>query len=57
MPAVKSNASEIKKSFDKRVEIVFLFTGLNEKHVCKNTDARAGQWTYVHLAARLPSFW
>jgi hypothetical protein len=28
MPAVKSNASEIKKSFDKRGEIVFLFAGL-----------------------------
>jgi len=38
--------------------MVFPFGGYeNENHVCTNAEARAIQWTYVHLGARLPSFW
>jgi hypothetical protein len=29
----------------------------NENHVCTNAEARAIQWIYVHLDARLPSRW
>jgi len=38
--------------------MVFPFGGYeNENHICTNAEARAIQWTYVHLDACLPSFW
>jgi hypothetical protein len=47
-----------KNNFDKGGEILFLLCRRkNENHVCKNAEARAGQWLDGHLPARLPSFW
>jgi hypothetical protein len=50
--------SRAKNNFDKCGKMLFLNVGYeNENHVCKNAEARAGQWLDGHLPARLPSFW
>ena len=40
-----------------RSEWCFFLPVEYEKHVCSNAEARADQWTHVHLDARLPAFW
>jgi hypothetical protein len=43
--------------FDKRCEMVFLSAVENENHDDFNSEAFAGGWTHVHLAAQLLRFW